>query len=169
MLVVCSVTVVSGVVLEVDVVVACEVVEVVELELDVDEDVLVETGIDSDEVVSSSSPPQPAAVRASWSVLPGHLRRRLRGGQSGSAAGTVGRLAFLVGESARGGTVVTAAVEVLAEDLRGRIEDELEARARRAAVLVVLPLGLCFLPAFLLATVVPLAVGLLTSAHVALQ
>ena len=39
-----------------------------------------------------------------------------------------------------------------------------EAAARRASVAAVLPLGLCFLPAFVLAGVVPLVAGLL--AHV---
>jgi hypothetical protein len=44
--------------------------------------------------------------------------------------------------------------------LRSQRRAELSNRAQRAATWVVLPLGLCFLPAFVLVGVVPLALGL---------
>jgi hypothetical protein len=48
-----------------------------------------------------------------------------------------------------------------AGELRRSDTAERRGRAQRAAVWVVLPLGLCFLPAFLLLTVPPVVVALL--------
>lgn len=47
-----------------------------------------------------------------------------------------------------------------AADVRRRAAEELDERLGRLSVLVMLPLGLCFLPAFGLLTVVPVVVGL---------
>jgi hypothetical protein len=52
-----------------------------------------------------------------------------------------------------------------AERLRMRGNAEAQRRIARAGVWVVLPLGLCFLPAFVLVGVVPVAVGLLQHLH----
>ncbi|PWU49675.1 secretion system protein, partial [Micromonospora globispora] len=49
----------------------------------------------------------------------------------------------------------------LADDLRADRSTAAEAAARRAGVLIVLPLGLCFLPAFILAGLVPVIVAVL--------
>ncbi len=49
----------------------------------------------------------------------------------------------------------------LADELRAARGAECEAAARRAGVLVVLPLGLCFLPAFVLAGLVPIVLSVL--------
>ncbi|HEX7746632.1 MAG TPA: secretion system protein, partial [Micromonosporaceae bacterium] len=49
----------------------------------------------------------------------------------------------------------------VADDLRADRAAAAEAAARRAGVLVVLPLGLCFLPAFILAGLVPVIVAVL--------
>ncbi|MEU8614146.1 secretion system protein, partial [Actinoplanes sp. NPDC048791] len=49
----------------------------------------------------------------------------------------------------------------LADDLRGDRSVAVEAAAHRAGVLIVLPLGLCFLPAFVLAGLVPVVVAVL--------
>ena len=54
-------------------------------------------------------------------------------------------------------------VEALAADLRERQRLTGEAAARRAGVTMVAPLGLCFLPAFVLVGVVPLVAGLVRS------
>ncbi|MBM7771402.1 pilus assembly protein TadC [Actinokineospora baliensis] len=48
----------------------------------------------------------------------------------------------------------------LAEEVRGQVEHQAEARAQRATVLITLPLGLCFLPAFLCLGVLPVVLGL---------
>ncbi|WP_308314718.1 type II secretion system F family protein [Streptomyces sp. CNQ085] len=66
----------------------------------------------------------------------------------------------------RAGTTGVPAVEPvgrLAAECRARQARAATERARRAAVLVTGPLGLCFLPAFLLAGVVPVVIGLARS------
>jgi pilus assembly protein TadC len=72
-----------------------------------------------------------------------------------------GRLvAAAVRSSASGGALAGALIR-LADDLRGDRSVAVEAAAQRAAVLIVLPLGLCFLPAFVLAGLVPVLVAVL--------
>ncbi|URN12780.1 type II secretion system F family protein [Streptomyces radiopugnans] len=66
----------------------------------------------------------------------------------------------------RAGTTGVPAVEPvgrLAAECRAQRARAATERARRAAVLVTGPLGLCFLPAFLLAGVVPVVIGLARS------
>jgi pilus assembly protein TadC len=48
----------------------------------------------------------------------------------------------------------------VADDLRADATTDVESRARIAGVLVVLPLGLCFLPAFVLTGLVPVVVAI---------
>jgi len=62
-----------------------------------------------------------------------------------------------------GGTGASSAAELerLSRRLRARRRHDLDARSARASVWVVLPLCLCFLPAFVLVGVVPMAVSLL--------
>jgi Flp pilus assembly protein TadB len=69
-------------------------------------------------------------------------------------------IAAAVRSSANGGALA-AALGRLADDLRADRAVAVEAAAQRAGVLIVLPLGLCFLPAFLLVGVVPVLIGLL--------
>jgi Flp pilus assembly protein TadB len=59
------------------------------------------------------------------------------------------------------GGALAGALTRLADDLRADRSVTAEAASRRAAVLIVLPLGLCFLPAFLLAGLVPVVVAVL--------
>ncbi|MFG3254276.1 type II secretion system F family protein [Streptomyces sp. NPDC048172] len=66
----------------------------------------------------------------------------------------------------RAGTSGVPAVETvtrLADELRHRRARQAIARARRASVLVTGPLGLCFLPAFLVVGVAPVVLGLVRS------
>jgi pilus assembly protein TadC len=63
--------------------------------------------------------------------------------------------------SADSGAAMTGALGRLAGDLRAARTAQAEAAAQRLGVLVVLPLGLCFLPAFLLTGVVPVVVAVL--------
>lgn len=58
------------------------------------------------------------------------------------------------------GAGLAALMSRLADDQRDRARLAAEAAARRAGVLVVAPLGLCFLPAFLLLGVAPVVIGL---------
>lgn len=75
-------------------------------------------------------------------------------------AGAERLVAAAVRSSASGGALAGALVR-LADDLRADRTAAVEAAARRAGVLIVLPLGLCFLPAFVLAGLVPVVVAVL--------
>ncbi|HKE64580.1 MAG TPA: type II secretion system F family protein [Micromonosporaceae bacterium] len=63
--------------------------------------------------------------------------------------------------SADSGAAVARALERLAEDLRSARTLRVDAAAQRIGVLIVLPLGVCFLPAFVLAGIVPVIVAVL--------
>jgi pilus assembly protein TadC len=63
--------------------------------------------------------------------------------------------------STSSGGALAGALLRLADDLRADRSVSAEAAARRAGVLIVLPLGLCFLPAFVLAGLVPVVVAVL--------
>ncbi|SCL24582.1 Type II secretion system (T2SS), protein F [Micromonospora nigra] len=71
------------------------------------------------------------------------------------------RLAAAAARSASSGATLAGALARLADDLRADRGVAAEAAARRSGVLIVLPLGLCFLPAFLLAGLVPVVVAVL--------
>lgn len=62
--------------------------------------------------------------------------------------------------AADGGAPVASAVSRLAADARAEARSRGEQAARRVGVLAVAPLGLCFLPAFVLLGVVPVVAGL---------
>lgn len=62
--------------------------------------------------------------------------------------------------AADGGAPVAEAVSRLAADARAQARSRGEQAARRVGVLAVAPLGLCFLPAFVLLGVVPVVAGL---------
>ncbi|UGY92324.1 type II secretion system F family protein [Streptomyces gobiensis] len=72
-------------------------------------------------------------------------------------------LARCLERSQASGAPAVEPVSRLAAECRARQARTATARARRAGVLVTAPLGLCFLPAFLLAGVVPVVIGLATS------
>ena len=71
------------------------------------------------------------------------------------------RLITAAVRSSASGGALSGALERLSGDLRADRAVAMEAAAQRAAVLIVLPLGLCFLPAFLLAGLAPVLFGLL--------
>ncbi|MFC0007804.1 type II secretion system F family protein [Micromonospora siamensis] len=71
------------------------------------------------------------------------------------------RLVTAAVRSSSSGAALAGALTRLADDLRADRATAAEASARRAGVLIVLPLGLCFLPAFILAGLVPVIVAVL--------
>jgi pilus assembly protein TadC len=73
-------------------------------------------------------------------------------------AASLARAAVRVNES---GAALAGACARLATELRVGADAAADAAARRAGVLVVLPLGCCFLPAFVLLGVVPIVLGVL--------
>jgi len=92
-----------------------------------------------------------------------------RSGRLGAAAGAawhaggsaeLDRVVRTVARCGDSGAAIAAALSRLAEDLRQERTSSADKAARRAGVLVVLPLGLCFLPAFLCLGVVPVVVGI---------
>jgi pilus assembly protein TadC len=75
-----------------------------------------------------------------------------------------GPVARAVRRSATSGSALAMTFERLAQDRRDESVHRAESAVRRAAVLAMAPLGLCFLPAFICVGVVPVVVGLLTNA-----
>ncbi|WP_045740516.1 type II secretion system F family protein [Actinoplanes rectilineatus] len=71
------------------------------------------------------------------------------------------RLITAAVRSSSSGGALAGALERLAGDLRADRVAATEAAAQRAGVLIVLPLGLCFLPAFMLAGLVPVLISVL--------
>ncbi len=70
------------------------------------------------------------------------------------------RMARIARRSGRSGTALATSLASLAAEARAGARERSEARAQRAGVLITGPLGLCFLPAFLLIGVVPVVIGL---------
>ncbi len=83
-----------------------------------------------------------------------------------AAQGTALLAAFARTAGRSAGTGAALARAARAEDarLRAGLLDAAEARAQRAAVLITAPLGLCFLPAFLVLGIVPVVIGLAADA-----
>lgn len=118
--------------------------------------------------------PLPAALSAGSAVADSGAAAALeatatalrRGGGDGAwaACDLDPRLTAVVRICRRIGTTGAAVAEDLrraAAEMRRADQAERRRQAQRAAVWVVLPLGLCFLPAFLLLTVVPVVASLL--------
>jgi pilus assembly protein TadC len=62
--------------------------------------------------------------------------------------------------SAATGAALARTARAESSRVRAALTDAAEARAQRAGVLIAAPLGLCFLPAFLVLGVVPVVIGL---------
>lgn len=72
-----------------------------------------------------------------------------------------GRVVTAAVRSSESGAALADALRRVGDDLRVGRAAQVEAAARRAGVLVVLPLGLCFLPAFVIAGLAPLVIAIL--------
>jgi pilus assembly protein TadC len=75
--------------------------------------------------------------------------------------GPARRLITAAQRSAASGAALAGALHRCADDLRTDAAVARQAGAQRAGVLIVLPLGLCFLPAFVLAGLVPVVLAVL--------
>ncbi|GEL18248.1 type II secretion system F family protein [Pseudonocardia asaccharolytica] len=118
--------------------------------------------------------PVPVAVEAAAARLPGrtgtHLRRVAGLLQLGADPADAWRTADAVaalavfGRAARRSATTGAALAQVARTeatrLRAELIDTARARSQRAAVLMTGPLGLCFLPAFLVLGIAPVVIGL---------
>ncbi|NHB85425.1 hypothetical protein G7085_14540 [Tessaracoccus sp. HDW20] len=67
-----------------------------------------------------------------------------------------------VARAERSGTALADVLRTHAEDARRDCHDEAQKAARRVGVRSVVPLMVCFLPAFILVGVVPIIAGLLS-------
>lgn len=119
--------------------------------------------------------PVPQAVAAVAEALPGPLGARMDRVARLLALGATPeeawaellpvpgarRLVRAAVASAEHGGALAGLLTRLADDLRADRLIAADAAARRAGVLIVLPLGLCFLPAFMLAGLVPVIVAVL--------
>jgi pilus assembly protein TadC len=72
----------------------------------------------------------------------------------------VATFARAAGRSASTGSALAQVARAEATRLRATLLDAAQAKAQRAAVLITGPLGLCFLPAFLVLGIAPVVVGL---------
>jgi pilus assembly protein TadC len=118
--------------------------------------------------------PVPSAVRAIAGRLPGDAGLALRATaelltlgaapgdawQPAAAHPSTAALARGARRTARSGTELAGVAHALATEVRTTASDAAEARAQRAGVLITGPLGLCFLPAFVLLGIAPVVVGL---------
>ena len=71
-------------------------------------------------------------------------------------------LAVAVARSADSGAALVDALATAADDLRAQRRSQVEADARKVGVRLTAPLGLAFLPAFVLLGVVPVVVSLVS-------
>ena len=93
--------------------------------------------------------------RLHWGVDPASVWR--------SVDGPMAPLGRSMARTLESGASVQQAIARLAEDLRTESRARADSRARTIEVRAAAPLGLCFLPAFLLLGVVPMAAGLFSS------
>jgi Flp pilus assembly protein TadB len=77
------------------------------------------------------------------------------------------KLARAARRSAHSGASLATVAQSVAADVRAGALDLVAARGQRAGVLITGPLGLCFLPAFLVLGVVPVVIGLASGLAVA--
>lgn len=113
-----------------------------------------------------------AAVGGRLSELAGPVIDELRGGSPPDHAWApwlaeeqLAPVARSCVRSSGSGAAVAAELARVAARLRARHRALVQERVARASVWVVLPLGLCFLPAFVVIGVVPLVMGLLHTLH----
>jgi pilus assembly protein TadC len=119
----------------------------------------------------------PTAAAAVAAAVPGPYRPRLQAVVDALAVGTapgeawlalggttsddpVLPVARLLSRGVDGGTPLAAALARMAAEARAAARAAGATAARRVGVLIVAPLGLCFLPAFVLIGIVPVVAGL---------
>jgi Flp pilus assembly protein TadB len=81
----------------------------------------------------------------------------------------LGGVAQTARRSAESGIRLAGGLERLARELRAQARTAAHARAQRTAIWAMVPLGLCFLPAFVCLGVVPVVIGLLGGSFAGLR
>lgn len=80
--------------------------------------------------------------------------------QAAEEVPAIAAFARAAGRSAGTGAALAQVARSVAERVRAELIDTAQARAQRAAVLITGPLGLCYLPAFVVLGIAPVVVGL---------
>lgn len=127
----------------------------------------------------SAGASMPAALAAARAAAPAQLREplevaaeALRRGEDppqtwlrlGQVAPELAAVSALCSRAMTSGASVTGELHRIAAALRSSLDTERRRKMQRASVWLVLPLGLCFLPAFVLVGVVPLVTATLPTA-----
>jgi Flp pilus assembly protein TadB len=97
-------------------------------------------------------------------ALTGSLAAAFTGVRECAVGAPLHDVATACSRAERGGGSAVALLTATASELRDARRTDLDAAARRAGAFAVAPLGLCFLPAFVLIGIVPLVAGLLSEA-----
>jgi pilus assembly protein TadC len=125
--------------------------------------VCLEAGLPVAAAVTAAAEPLPGAVGACLRRTAGLLelgadpRAAWVNAEQLPALATFARAA---GRSAGTGSALAQVARAEAGRIRATLVDTAQAKAQRAAVLITAPLGLCFLPAFLVLGIAPVVVGL---------
>lgn len=125
--------------------------------------VCLEAGLPVATAVSAAAGPLGGPTGAGLRRVSGLLEL---GADPAQAWGTVQEVAALAafaraaGRSAGTGAALARVARAEGQRLRAELLDSAQARAQRAAVLITGPLGLCFLPAFLVLGIAPVVLGL---------
>jgi pilus assembly protein TadC len=120
-------------------------------------------------VLTAAVLPEPLAGQ--WRRTAGLLALGAPGEQAWSALAeheALAPVAVIARRSADSGVRLARALTQLAADTRAQLRAQELARAGRAGVLVLAPLGLCFLPAFVCLGIVPTIVGIARGAFATL-
>ncbi|MCY7340973.1 MAG: type II secretion system F family protein [Pseudonocardia sp.] len=125
--------------------------------------VCLEAGLPVAPAVAASAEPLTGAAGTQLRRVAGRLELGAdpadawRAAEENSALATFARAA---GRSAGTGSALAQVARTEGRRIRAILIDTAQARAQRAAVLITGPLGLCFLPAFLILGIAPVVVGL---------
>jgi Type II secretion system (T2SS), protein F len=125
--------------------------------------VCLEIGLPVSAAVAAAAEPLEGSAGAALRRVAGLLELGADAGQAWQTADetpSVSAFARAAGRSANTGAALARAARVESARLQAAQADAAEARAQRAAVLITAPLGLCFLPAFVVLGIAPVVVGL---------
>ncbi|WP_308282732.1 type II secretion system F family protein [Pseudonocardia nigra] len=129
--------------------------------------VCLESGLPVAAAVSAAAEPLDGSVGALLRRVSGLLE--LGADPAGAWQGaeevpTLATFARAAGRSAGTGAALAQVARAEAARIRAELLDSAQSKAQRAAVLVAGPLGLCFLPAFLVLGIAPVVIGLASEA-----
>ncbi len=126
-------------------------------------DVGLRAGMPVADAVAAAAAPVPGSAGAALRRVAGLLELGAPATEAWESAAGVPELGVLARAAGRSAGTGAALAQVAAAEcvrLRAELVDVAQARAQRAGVLVTGPLGLCFLPSFLVLGIAPVVIGL---------